>query len=170
MIPVLDVGEWDDRLVLVMPRAEMSLQQRLAEPIELAECIDVLTQIAAALADVGSRVVHRDLKPANVLMWHGRWRLANFGIARYADASTAPETRKFALTPPYAAPEQWQSEHATAATDVYAWFEMAFMGSPLLGHGPPVEPFPRGSAARSRRPRHPGRHTVTAGCAGRRTG
>ena len=28
----------------------------------------------------------------------------------YAEATTAPDTRKFALSPPYAAPERWRAE------------------------------------------------------------
>lgn len=80
----------------------------------------VLRDIATALAALEGAVVHRDLKPANVLLLGGRWCLADFGIARYAEASTAPDTRKFALSPPYAAPERWRGERATAAADVYA--------------------------------------------------
>jgi serine/threonine protein kinase len=51
--------------------------------------------------------------------------LVDFGIARYAEASTAPDTRKHSLTPLYASPEQWALEHATPAADVYA------LGAPI---------------------------------------
>ncbi len=64
--------------------------------------------------------MHRDVKPQNVLLLEGRWCLADFGIARYAEASTAPDTRKFAMSMPYAAPERWRGERATAAADVYS--------------------------------------------------
>ena len=66
------------------------------------------------------KVVHRDLKPENILLWEGQWCLADFGIARYAEATTSTETWKFAKTWMYAAPEQWRGERATGATDVYA--------------------------------------------------
>ena len=79
-------------------------------------------------------VVHRDIKPENVLLYQGRWCLADFGIARYAAATTAPDTHKFSMTPAYAAPEQWREERATAATDVYAFGVMAF--EMLEGHRP----------------------------------
>ena len=61
-----------------------------------------------------------DIKPENILLLDGRWQLADFGIARYAGATTAPDTLKYAKTVPYAAPEQWREEQATGATDVYA--------------------------------------------------
>jgi len=54
------------------------------------------------------------------------WCLADFGIARYAEATTAPDTLKFAMSPAYAAPERWLHETATSATDGYALGVMAF--------------------------------------------
>ena len=37
-------------------------------------------------------MVHRDLKPENVLLIDGAWRVADFGISRYAGAATATAT------------------------------------------------------------------------------
>jgi serine/threonine-protein kinase len=129
IIPILDTGEWEDYYVLVMPRAEKSLRQRLQEAggkLDLDEAVAVLTDVVEALASLEAGVVHRDLKPENVLLYQGHWCLADFGIARYAEATTTPNTHKFAMTPPYAAPEQWRGERATSATDVYAFGVMAF--------------------------------------------
>lgn len=56
----------------------------------------------------------------NVLLLNGAWCLADFGISRYTQASTAPDTQKFALTAAYAAPERWRLDRATIAADVYA--------------------------------------------------
>ena len=124
VIPVLDRGEWNDYWVLVMPLAEKSLRQRIAEKdgrLPFNETLEVLIGIANALVGIESRnVVHRDIKPENVLLLNGKWCLSDFGIARYADATTAPDTRKFYKSAPYAAPEQWRDEHATNATDVYS--------------------------------------------------
>jgi serine/threonine-protein kinase len=129
IIPILDSGEWEDYYVLVMPRAEKSLRKHLEEAggrLDLNEAMVVLTDVAEALASIEAEVVHRDLKPENVLLYKGQWCLADFGIARYAEATTASDTRKYAMTPPYAAPEQWRGERARSATDVYAFGVMAF--------------------------------------------
>src|SRR5215467_13892388 len=116
VIPVIDYGETQDHWVIVMPRAEKSLRQHLDEtagPLSTAEGIKVLSDITTALTDLDKRIVHRDLKPQNILLLNGHWCLADFGISRYAEATTAPDTRKHALTAPYAAPERWRGERAT---------------------------------------------------------
>jgi hypothetical protein len=141
IIPILDNGEWEHFYVLVMPRAEKSLRTHLEEAggsLEVTEAVAVMTDVAVALASLQTDVVHRDLKPENVLLYDGHWCLADFGIARYAEATTAPDTRKFAMTPAYAAPEQWRGERASHATDVYAFGVMAFelLGGRLPFPGP----------------------------------
>ena len=47
-------------------------------------------------------------------------------ISRYAEATTAVDTRKTSLTPQYGAPEQWREQRATPATDVYAFGVMTY--------------------------------------------
>lgn len=129
VVPIIDRGETDDHWVMVMPLAEASLRQRLdraADPLPTGEAVAILTDLATALSALDGRVVHRDLKPENALLLEGRWCLADFGISRYAEATTAPDTRKFALSAPYAAPERWRQERATTATDVYSFGVVAF--------------------------------------------
>jgi len=129
VIPVLDSGEHLDQWVIVMPKADRSLAQHLNEAggaLEVSEAVDILSDIATALADLDGHVVHRDLKPANDLRLHGTWCLADFGIARYAADATGINTRKGSMTRPYAAPEQWRGERATSATDIYAFGVMAY--------------------------------------------
>ncbi|WP_330275149.1 serine/threonine protein kinase [Lentzea sp. NBC_00516] len=129
VVPIIDDGETDDAWVLVMPRAEHSLADHLEKvggSLDVGSAVEVLRDIAATLADLEGRVVHRDLKPANVLLLGGHWCLADFGIARYADVTTAPDTRKGAFSAPYAAPERWSNERATAATDVYSFGCIAY--------------------------------------------
>jgi hypothetical protein len=129
VVPIIDSGETIDNWAIVMPRAEKSLRQHLEQigtPLEPADAIAILNHIGTALVDLDGKVVHRDLKPENVLLLNGHWCLADFGISRYAEASTAPDTQKFALSAPYAAPERWRGERATSATDIYSFGVIAF--------------------------------------------
>ena len=68
-------------------------------------------------------IVHRDLKPSNVLVTaNGNVKLLDFGIAKLLDEDMtgAIRTQHRALTPAYAAPEQFAQQPITTATDVYA--------------------------------------------------
>ena len=137
IVPVVDTGEWDAYWVIVMPKAEMSLADLLSNaggPVPEVRATPILIDVAGALVSTKNRVVHRDIKPANILLLDGRWCLADFGISRYAEATTADNTRRFAWTPQYAAPEQWRGERATSSTDVYAFGGVAY--HLLAGHPP----------------------------------
>jgi hypothetical protein len=129
VVPIIDSGETDDSWVLIMPRAKKSLRQHLDEvvgPLDVSDATAILLDVATGLSDLDGKVVHRDLKPENILLLDEAWCLADFGISRYAEATTAPDTQKYALSPPYAAPERWRGERAIAATDVYSFGVMAF--------------------------------------------
>lgn len=129
VVPIIDSGETSDSWALVMPRAAKSLRQHIEEiggPLTATAAISILKHIAMALVDLDGRVVHRDLKPENILLLNDVWCLADFGISRYAEATTAPDTQKYALSAPYAAPERWRGERAEAATDIYSLGVIAF--------------------------------------------
>ncbi|MFC8277680.1 serine/threonine-protein kinase [Streptomyces sp. NPDC057271] len=137
VVPILDSGEHEDQWVLVMPRAEKSLRDHLQEHgrLPLNEAVAVLSDVAAALTDLKDRdIVHRDLKPENILLLGGRWCLADFGIARYAEATTANRTFKFHGTLAYMAPERWNNQRATSASDIYA---LGILAYELLEGTPP---------------------------------
>lgn len=105
--------------------------------------LDIGYDIGVALVDLMGKLVHRDLKPDNILRLKGSWCLADFGIVRYVEASTSPNTRKFAISPAYAAPERWRSETATSATDIYSvgvTLYQCLTGAPPF-HGPTIEDF-----------------------------
>ncbi|WP_338688922.1 serine/threonine-protein kinase [Bradyrhizobium sp. 26S5] len=134
VVPILDSGEYEDSTnqtqywAFLMPRAQKSLRDHLLAngTLQPLDAISILLDIAATLSDLDGKVVHRDLKPENVLLLDGHWCLADFGISRYAEATTAPDTRKYAFSPAYAAPERWRMERATGAADVYALGLIAF--------------------------------------------
>jgi serine/threonine-protein kinase len=143
VVPILESGEHDGHLVLVMPRAAKSLHDLLEATgggIKLDEVLRILRDVCNALVDLDGKVVHRDLKPQNILLLNDQWCLADFGISRYAEATTAPDTQKYALSPPYAAPERWRMERATSATDIYALgviaYEMIAGQRPFEGRSP----------------------------------
>lgn len=123
VVPILDYGQDadSDRYYLVMPMCDQSLEDYLRESSNqtFEDAKPIVEQIIAGLMQVDD-IVHRDLKPANVLWYAGRWCIADFGIAKFVEDSTSLETLRDALTPVYAAPEQWRGERPTASTDVYA--------------------------------------------------
>jgi len=137
VIPVLDYGQdaESDRYFIVMPRAERSLQALLDDEITLNESdtVDILSQIVQGLIET-SDIVHRDLKPGNILFHDGRWKITDFGIARFVEESTSLRTLKGYISDPYAAPEQWRFEHATKATDIYT---LGCIAHALLDGSPP---------------------------------
>lgn len=136
VIPVLDAGEDADtgQYFVVMPRAERSLQSEI-HPGGFSDvgAARVMLNIVDGLLEVND-IVHRDLKPPNILLHEGVWKVADFGIARFVEDATSLRTLKDCLSPPYAAPEQFQFMHATAATDVYA---LGCIGYALLTGRPP---------------------------------
>lgn len=136
VVPIIDSGEFNGQWVLAMPRADMSLRAHLDQRRTLPpeEGVPILIDVATALADLQGRVVHRDVKPANALLLDGHWCLCDFGIARYAEASTSPDTHKYAWTSAYNPPERWHGQRATAASDIYSLGVMAF--EMLMGHRP----------------------------------
>ena len=129
VVPLIEVGEYGEQWALLMPRAEKSLREHLVARggrLTVDEAVTVISDVAKALVGIENLVVHRDIKPENILLLEGHWCLADFGIARYAEATTAPDTLKHSMTWAYAAPEQWKEERATTATDVYALGVIAY--------------------------------------------
>jgi serine/threonine protein kinase len=124
IVPVLDAGQdaETDRYFLVMPICEGSLEDHLADPaadLGMVLAKEVTDAVILALLEV-TDITHRDLKPGNILRHDGQWKLCDFGIAKFVEDATSIETLRGALTPEYAAPEQWRGERAGSATDVYA--------------------------------------------------
>jgi eukaryotic-like serine/threonine-protein kinase len=99
--------------------------ERYTRPARLlpeAVVLGVGARIARALHHAhGAGVVHRDVKPSNVMVdWaRGQLKLADFGLARLADAERT-RTGLVLGSPAYMAPEQLAGGPATPAGDLYA--------------------------------------------------
>lgn len=96
----------------------------------------MFSQIAEGMEAVNARVVHRDLKPENVLLdTAGVLKIADFGLAKLANAATRSETFKGWGTRAYQAPEAFDDGPNTPAMDMYAagvmFFELAALTVPI---------------------------------------
>jgi serine/threonine-protein kinase len=107
-------------LVDGMPITRYAREHGLSESRRLELFVQVCRAVEAAHRAL---IVHRDLKPSNVLVTaEGDVKLLDFGIAKLLDNDSDEVTRTLhmALTPAYAAPEQFGKGPLTTATDVYA--------------------------------------------------
>jgi eukaryotic-like serine/threonine-protein kinase len=92
---------------------------------ELRARLDLFLRVCDAVQYAHQNlVVHRDLKPSNIFVASdGAPKLLDFGIAKVlatTDAAAQTQTAARLLTPDYAAPEQFNGDPITTATDVYA--------------------------------------------------
>jgi serine/threonine-protein kinase len=146
IVPVLTTGAADRVLYYVMPYVEgETLRARLSRvgalPVDEAISIwrDVLDALGAAHQ---AGIVHRDIKPENILLSGRNALVADFGIARAIEASTAgvdtPTPGIMLGTPAYMAPEQTLTESSgDQRIDIYAaglvMYEMLAAHSPFSG-------------------------------------
>jgi serine/threonine-protein kinase len=107
-----------------VPIDQFAERQRLGIAARLGLFLDVLAAVQHAHAHL---LVHRDLKPSNVLVTAaGEVKLLDFGVAKllageeHAGEPGVTRDIGLALTPEYAAPEQFLGQPITTATDVYA--------------------------------------------------
>ena len=124
VIPIHDWGEIDGRLYIDMRLVEgVTLHELIqAGPLVPERAVAILGQIAAALdAAHAENLIHRDIKPQNIIVTPADFAyLVDFGIAeaRGDTRLTMDGTRIGSLA--YMAPERFQDDQSTAATDTYS--------------------------------------------------
>src|SRR4051812_25404558 len=125
VVAVFDQGRDGNRVWLVMEYVEgRTMRSLLRERGRLgaAESLDLLAEILAALAAAHrAGLVHRDIKPENVLLADdGRVKVADFGLARAATATSSTRTDAILGSVSYLAPELLERGIADQRADVYA--------------------------------------------------
>ncbi len=142
IVPIYDYGEEDGQPFLVMRFMKGgSLGRRLRHNIfSLPEARNILVRIAPAIDKVHQLgIVHRDLKPDNILFDEDDHPyIADFGIAKLAEASASISGDKLVGTLYYASPEHLQKGNAlNSLSDIYALgvilFEMLTGDVPFKG-------------------------------------
>jgi eukaryotic-like serine/threonine-protein kinase len=121
---ILDMDEADGRRFLVMryvkgPSLEMVL--RANGKLSWSESIQFLDEIAQGLDYAHKHgFVHRDLKPSNILLDPEGAVISDFGLVKAAETSGLSGSDAILGTPAYIAPEVWNGEAVTPATDLYS--------------------------------------------------
>jgi serine/threonine protein kinase len=140
VVEIYDAGVLPDhRPYLVMelcPGGSLADRRAPMPPREVAEIGQKIADALAAAHDLG--VLHRDIKPANILVKrYGTVGLADFGLAALMDTGRDTSVTLAALTPAYAAPEQFHLAPPTPQSDVYALCATLYT---LLAGRPPRYP------------------------------
>jgi eukaryotic-like serine/threonine-protein kinase len=119
VVPVHDVFERDDAVVLVMEHVDGATLRTWVADRSATEIVRAYRQVAVGLAAMhAARLVHRDVKPDNAVVGaDGRVRIVDLGLAVVADA--AEPAARVAGTPRYMAPEQARGASVTPAADQY---------------------------------------------------
>ena len=157
ILTVYEIGQDDSTYYIASELIEgETLRHRLARGgIELAEALDIASQVASALGaahDVG--IVHRDIKPENIMLRpDGYVKVLDFGIAKLAEQElpTALATKEVSSlvsttigsilgTVRYMSPEQARAAPVDKTTDIWSLgvvlYEMITGKAPFSGNAP----------------------------------
>jgi eukaryotic-like serine/threonine-protein kinase len=130
IVNVIDMDEADGSYFLVMRYVKSTslkdvLKQRGALPWE--DALQIARQTADALDYAHANgLLHRDVKPSNILISSSEGAvLTDFGLGKEIDSGgddtyTGTHTGMILGTPQYIAPEIWDGQEATPASDQYA--------------------------------------------------
>ncbi|MDZ5781765.1 Stk1 family PASTA domain-containing Ser/Thr kinase [Marinococcus luteus] len=124
-VNIYDVGEERELHYIVMEYVEGQTVKemiRLHGPLPLAQAVHITRQLLEALMQAHSHgIIHRDIKPHNLLSNdRGEIKVADFGIARAASASTITQTNTMMGSVHYISPEQARGGVVSARSDIYA--------------------------------------------------
>jgi serine/threonine-protein kinase len=139
VVPILEVGEADGAVYLVMPLYVESLA-----PLGIDEAADLAAQLGRGLDALhAAGILHRDVKPSNVLLDDdGVAALADFGLARAPDSTRLTREGQVLGSLHYLAPELIEGAEATSASDIYALgclLYEAIVGEPPFAGRRPAE-------------------------------
>lgn len=114
-------GEVDFLTMEFLDGAPLSTSLSSGVPFSHNEALEIARQLCSGLAEAHrSGVIHRDLKSSNIIVCRlsdGKLRavITDFGLAAAASGSG-----EMGGTPRYMAPELWQGEPTSKASDIYA--------------------------------------------------
>ncbi len=151
IVTAYEVGEHDSSYFIASELIDgETLRQRLLRGrIELEEAINIVTQIATALASAHEAgIIHRDIKPENIMLRRdGYVKLLDFGIAKLAQQelvgakfeqepvlSTQTHVGSIVGTARYMSPEQARGEPVGHFSDI--WSLGVVLYEILTGHVP----------------------------------
>ena len=122
---VWDMGGVDGRFFIAMRYVDgKSLDKVLAGRGALGrkEVLKITGQVAEALEFAhGQGLIHRDVKPQNILFSEKEGAiLTDFGLVKAMQSSGITSTGSHLGTPRYMAPELWDGQEASPASDQYA--------------------------------------------------
>jgi eukaryotic-like serine/threonine-protein kinase len=147
---VYDVLEEEGELFLVMEYVEgETLRRRFAQPMPIAEFLDIAVQCAEALAVAhGCGVLHRDIKPENIMMTPTKGaKILDFGVAARLPSATVTSTQiddrgdsaELSGTLAYMAPEVLEERESDQRSDIFSlgvvFYEALAGRHPFLAKG-----------------------------------
>jgi serine/threonine protein kinase len=119
-----EVGESEDRPYIAMEYVEgETLRDRVKKgPLETAEALDIITQVAAGLGEAHSKgIVHRDVKSANIMVTNkGQAKVMDFGLAKLRGGSSLTKSQTTLGTVAYMSPEQARGGDLDQRTDIWS--------------------------------------------------
>ncbi|MCP5047553.1 MAG: protein kinase [bacterium] len=126
IVNILDVGDYDDILFVVMEYLPYGLRNLISQPDQRPrgqEVLEILEQVASSFEYAHKEgVIHKDIRPDNIRFREdGTLAVVGFFISKViGSGDTLKKRGMIAGTPQYASPEQALRKHLDGATDIYS--------------------------------------------------